>query len=141
ENAEYDVRADTFDKLQKRAAPKRKRPPPTDDADVPGEMETGDDNDNKTQTRPIITVDSTTMPVADVLHQVTDRLLAAGNCFSRTEQLVVINDQQISPILSSPELAGLLNQYVEFYFVDDEAGEYNPFPSAYANTWLNQHVE
>ena len=63
------------------------------------------------------------MPVGDTLHQVTDRLLSAGNCFSRAEQLVVINDQQITPILSSPELAGLLNQHVEFFFVDDEARE------------------
>jgi len=30
---------------------------------------------------------------------------------------------------------------VEFYFVDDEAGEYRPFPPAYANTWLNHRVE
>ncbi|MEX2188831.1 MAG: hypothetical protein WD875_18625, partial [Pirellulales bacterium] len=34
-----------------------------------------------------------------------------------------------------------LNQHVEFYFIDDEAGEYKPFPAAYGNTWLNHRVE
>ena len=61
----------------------------------------------------------------------------ACNCFSRSEQLVVVRDQSIRPVLSSVELTGLLNQHVEFYFVSDDCGEYKPLPSAYANTWLN----
>src|SRR5690606_32237838 len=124
-----------FDKLQKRAASQPASVPPSADADPNGEA--GDDGDG----RPTIVVDTATMPVGDTLRQVTDRLLAAGNCFSRAEQLVVIHDGQISPVLSPPEMSGLLNQHVEFYFVDDEAGEYKPFPPAYANTWLNHHVE
>jgi hypothetical protein len=67
--------------------------------------------------------------------------LAAGNCFNRVEQLVVVNDETISAILSSPELAGLLNHFVEFFFVDEEEGEYKPLPPAYGNTWLNKRVE
>jgi hypothetical protein len=91
--------------------------------------------------RPTIVVDPRTMPVGDTLHQVTDKLLAVGNCFDRADQLVVINDERIAPVLTSPELAGLLNQHVEFYFVDDEAGQYKPLPQTYANTWLNNRVE
>lgn len=143
DNAEYDARAATFDKLQKRDAPKGRQVPGTGDGtnrDVGGEAPADAENENAGG-HPTIIVDSATMPVADTLAQVTDRLLTAGNCFSRAEQLVVIHDKQISSILSPPELAGLLNQHVEFYFVDDEEGEYKPFPPAYANTWLNHHVE
>jgi DNA recombination protein RmuC len=43
--------------------------------------------------------------------------------------------------LSAPELAGLLNHYVEFYFIDEESGEYKPFPPLYSNTWLNHPGE
>jgi hypothetical protein len=144
ENAEYDVRAATFEKLQHRNESKRApQPSPATDAcegdvDVtPDEVGDGD-NGPEQQT---ITVDPRTMPVADTLHRVTDRLLAAGNCFNRVEQLVVVNDETISAILSSPELAGLLNHFVEFFFVDEEEGEYRPLPPAYGNTWLNKRVE
>jgi hypothetical protein len=145
ENAEYDARAAVFEKLQKRAAQKSSVPPAElidvseDDGggNVPIEgAEAVGDGDRAT-----ILVNPQSMPVGDTLHQITDRLLAAGNCFLRSEQLVVIREEQISAILSSPELAGLLNQHVEFYFVDEEAGEYKPLPAAYANTWLNQHAE
>ncbi len=141
--AEYDARVATFEKLQKRAAPKGRQVFEASGAsgiEAYGDASPdGDDADRSG--RPTIVVDAATMPVAHTLRQVTETLLAAGNCFSRTEQLVVINHQQISPILAPPELAGLLNQHVEFYFVDGEAGEYKPFPPAYANTWLNHHVE
>ncbi|MEQ8790105.1 MAG: hypothetical protein RIC55_27665 [Pirellulaceae bacterium] len=143
DNAEFDARAVTFDKLQKRAAPKEQRIPiHAEDANGNGGTEApADAEDGSNGGRPTIVVDSATMPVGDTLQQVTDQLLSTGNCFSRAEQLVVINDQQISPILSSPELAGLLNQHVEFYFVDDDAGEYKPFPPAYGNTWLHHHIQ
>jgi len=91
--------------------------------------------------RPVIRVDPSIMQVGDTLHKVTDRLLAAGNCFNRAQQLVAINDLQIHTILSAPELAGLLNQHVEFYFINKDAGEFKPFPPAYANTWLNHDIE
>ncbi len=32
------------------------------------------------------------------------------------------------------ELTGLLNQHVEFYFVNEDGGEYKPLPTSYANT-------
>jgi hypothetical protein len=133
----------TSPKVRFKQTESRRQIPGAGDA---GNIEANDDanpdsDDAESRGRPTIVVDAATMRVADTLSKVTDKLLAAGNCFSRSEQLVVINDRQITPILSSPELAGLLNQHVEFYFIDEEAGEYKPFPPAYANTWLNQHVE
>jgi len=144
DNAQYDVRSSKFDKLQKHTSPTahpvagRTYFASDGDADEPP---SGGLEDDGADGRPTIAIDPQTMPVADTLHQVTDKLLAAGDCFIRADQLVVVNAEQILPILTSPELAGLLNQHVEFYFVDEEAGQYKPFPAAYANTWLNQHVE
>ena len=143
ENAEYDARAAMFDKLHKRTA--GKGPKVLDRVDGPSAHGAGeppaDPEEGGTSRRPTILVDPGTMPVGDTLHQVTDRLLAAGDCFNRAEQLVVVNGETISPILSSPELAGLLNQYVEFFFVDDEEGQYKPLTPAYGNTWLNHRVQ
>lgn len=141
ENAEYDHRAATFDKLQKRNAPKGRQASNASDASREVGTEAPANAEDESAGRPTIVVDTATMPVADTLAQVTDRLLGAGNCFTRAEQLVVIHDTQILSILSPPELAGLLNQHVEFYFAEEEAGEYKPFPPAYANTWLHNHVE
>ncbi|MCI0333568.1 MAG: RepB family DNA primase [Planctomycetes bacterium] len=142
ENAEYDCRAATFDKLQKRLTAKPSNDPThAIDHNAVGNGEPAAGVDHQGAGRPTIVVDPQTMPVGDTLHQVTDCLLSAGNCFSRAEQLVVINNDQISSILSSPELAGLLNQHVEFYFVDGDGGQYKPLPPAYAGTWLNHHVE
>ena len=144
ENAEYDVRAATFDKLLRRASPKGPQSPglvQQADSDGTGEPDGEDAETAGADGRPTITVDPQVTPVGDTLHQVTDRLLAAGDCFTRAEQLVVVHDETIMPILSSPELAGFLNQHVEFYFVKGDAGEYKPLPPPYGNTWLNQHVE
>ncbi len=141
-NAEYDVRSATCDKLQRRTKPKGERASlASDDSAGIGGGPTLGINENGGGDRPTIVVDPTTMPVADTLQKVTDQLLSTGNCFSRADQLVVIHDQSIAPVLSSPELAGLLNQHVEFYFVDDQAGQYKPLPPAYANTWLNNRIE
>ena len=53
---------------------------------------------------PMICVDPQTMPVGETLHQVTDRLLATGHCFSRTDQLVVVHDDTI---IADPVLTGI----------------------------------
>lgn len=140
EKAEYEVRAGTLDKLQKRVAPKPGPAQSLVEACEDGAGEPPGDADEAGR-RPTILVDPQTMPVGNTLHEVTDRLLATGNCFTRVEQLVVVNGEMITPILSSPELAGVLNQHVEFFFVDDETGQYKPLPPAYGNTWLNHRVE
>ncbi|MEX0718069.1 MAG: hypothetical protein WD066_15865 [Planctomycetaceae bacterium] len=142
ESAEFDVRAATYEKLQKKAKPKG---PPVA---VPGICVEGvgglahdGDEEGSGGGRPTVVVDPHSTPVGDTLHEVTSRLLRTGTCFSRAGQLVVINDHDVKAILTPPEIAGLLNQHVEFFFVDGEGGEYKPFPSSYANTWLNNHAE
>ena len=144
ENAQFDIRAATLEKLEKRS---RTKTPQASSLVQTFALDSGeplpdlDQIENGSAGRPTILVDPQTMPVADTLQQVTDRLLSTKNCFSRTDQLVVIHDDAIQPVLSSQELAGLLNQFVEFFFVDEEAGEYKPLPPAYGNTWLNQRLE
>jgi hypothetical protein len=128
ENAAYDVRASQFEKIRRRTVALVTPPRPTELAESQGLEHT---------TRPVIHIDSRVTPVADTMGQMTEHLLRAGNCFNRIDQLVVVRDQTISPILSSHELAGLLNQHAECYFLDDDGGEYKPLPSAYGNTWLN----
>jgi len=138
DSAKYDVQAATFDKLKKRATPKDLGVSVHSDNSIGNaSVDVGDGG----RCRPTIDVDPTTTPVADTLQQVTNQLLSTGNCFSRTDQLVVIHDDMIRSIISSTELAGLLNERVEFFFTNDESGQYKPLPSAYSNTWLNNQVE
>lgn len=142
DNAEYDVRASTFDKLQQRTTPNTGIASARPGGSMGNSgVEPLVDFVKQDGGRPTIDVDPTTTPVADTLQQVTDRLLATGNCFSRADQLVVVHEESITPVLSSPELAGLLNQHVEFFFMYDESGQYKPLPPAYASTWLNHLVE
>ena len=133
-NAEYDVRATTCAKLQRRSPSLVTTASPcvTSDPESAGPEE---------PTRLTIQVDSRSTPVAITMGQITEQLLTAGHCFNRVEQLVVVRDNAISPVLSSAELAGLLNQHAEFYFVDDDGGEFKPLPPAYGNTWLNHAGE
>jgi hypothetical protein len=143
ENAAYDVQADTLERLQKDASKKQKQcaqvgagagsaVPPDEDDGAGGN--TDDDH-------PTIVVDPSNTQVSTTMCQITDRLLAAGGMYSRADQLVAIRNHTISPILSTGELIGLLNHYVEFYFADEEAGEFKPLPTNYANTWLNHPGE
>ncbi len=139
ENAEFETRCKFFEDVEKDL--NKKRPPSNSTSvDASGdETPSFDDPDNND--KPTIEVIPATMPVGDTLSQVTDTLLGARNCFIRTDQLVVINGEQITPVLSATELAGLLNQHVEFYFSEDGSGEYKPLPAIYANTWLNHYYE
>lgn len=142
-NAEHEVRASTFEKLQKRNSPKH----PEVSAPIQGDSDDGDSGappeaaEPSDSERPTIIVDAANTHVAVTMAQITDRMLQAGNCFNRAEQLVAIYGESISPILKPIELAGFLNQHVEFYFVDEEAGEYKPLPTQYGGTWLNQPSE
>ena len=91
--------------------------------------------------RPKITIDSSIHPVAHTLRQITDQLIASGNCFRRCNQVVAINNERITPILNANALSGFLSQHVEFYFSNGEVGRYRSIPGAYANTWLNNSSE
>ena len=140
ENAANDYCSKTVDKLEKRsAAVGRERRNSTIGSGRIGNGETpaaGRENGNS---RPTIFVDSQFMQVADTLYKVTDCLLAAGNCFSRAEQIVVINNQQITPIITVPELAGLPQSACGVLFQDEGEGRRHnkPLPPQYASTWLN----
>ncbi len=143
ENAEFEVRAGTYEKLLGKNTPKNPTKPLPDDAamDAEGGDPAGMGEPRGEDTRPTIHIDATTTPVGDTLRRITDCLVGAKDCFIRCEQLVVIHGDSITSILSPPEFAGLLNQHVEFFYVDKEGGEYRPLTPAYGSTWLNQHVE
>ena len=128
ENAAYDVQVAQFEKIQRLTAALVTHRPATDPAESQGRGHTE---------RPVIHVDPSSTPVAETMGEITEHLLRAGNCFNRIDQLVVVRDQTISPILSSNELAGLLNQHAECQFHTKEGEKYTPLPSAYGNTWLN----
>ena len=146
ENAEYDVRNSAYEKAQAAAAPvpgvQTTEPTPESNAEgrEPDEPLDGYDAEDSR----VIRIDTATTPVGDVMSRITDRLLSAGDCFHRSGQTVVVSGEQIDPILSTPELCGLLNQHVEFYFdgrKEDAPGEFKPLPSNYAYTWLNHRME
>ncbi len=142
ENAEYEARAAILEKLEKRVH--RQKPeaaPIVAGQEPPDGDEHNDVNPPEEPRQPTIHIDSAVTPVGATMRRITDRLLEVGGCFSRVEQLVVVRDECIMPVLSAAELAGLLNHYVEFYFVDDEGGEYKPLPAGYGNTWLNHPGE
>jgi hypothetical protein len=144
ENAEHVVRTETFNKVQKHI-PATKTEVADDAAptcdDAPGDDHDGDagrdSDDNNTTNRPVIEVHPS-IPVGTTIDRITHRLLKTTCAYNRAGQFVVLNQATIIPVLSAPELAGLLNQFVEFYFIDDEAGEFKPLPANFANTWLNR---
>jgi hypothetical protein len=145
EKAAYEVRAATYERLRKDLPSNGKAKVtrcdgavasgPPDNPDNPVDEPGGDDD------RPTIDIDSSTTPVGATMRQITDRLLATGDCYSRVDQLVTVTNHSIRPILSARELSGLLNHYVEFFFIDGEEGEYKPLPGSYGNTWLNHPGE
>ena len=145
ENAEFEVRAAKYDKLQRKIEPQISAIAVNDSSIAPTDCHVEGSQVSEFQSvadsKPTIHIDTANIPVGDTLQQVTDVLIGTGNCFLRTEQLVTIHDHQIFTILSTSELAGLLNQHVEFFFTKDEGGEYKPFPPAYGSTWLANHAE
>ncbi len=143
-NAEFDVHTDQLE--TQRESKKPKEPARRDEGQLPCEQDfdattgefAGQDDHSEDTT---IVVDPTVTPVAATLQQLTDRLLAAGGCYARCDQLVVIDDEKIIPILLPPELAGLLNQHAEFVLVGPKTRQFCPLPTNYANTWLYQRKE
>jgi hypothetical protein len=151
ENAEYETRSELFARLEKRAAPGRI--PPHQPENVSPDAANGRPGQPPNQScgldceepegpgQPTILIDPTTTPVSETMRRITDRLLEVGGCYRRVEQLVVVRDGRITSILSTAELAGLLNHHVEFYFVDAEGGEFKPLPASYGNIWLHHPGE
>lgn len=141
ENAEFDVRAGTYEKVAARVAAVSPVPPPDteNDSNLLSLHDTG--MDDGPDQREIIRIEAATTPVGDTLRQITNCLFDAGDCFVRCDQLVVVHGDAIATVLSPPELGGLLNQHVEFFYVDDKDGEYRSLSTAYAQTWLHNRVE
>lgn len=139
EKAEFEVRAGVYEKLTTGSSATRKQ---KKNRNIEPQSRTGGPEDEGgDDSPPTIQIDAATTPVRNTLVQITDVLVAAKDCFMRCDQLVVIHRDNITSILSPPELAGLLNQHVEFYYLDEEGGEYRPLTAPYANTWLNQRLE
>lgn len=88
-----------------------------------------------------IVIDSARMHVRELMRQISDRLLAANDCFLRLGQCVVINGEEIQTLLTAPELAGKLNHHVEFFFAEERGGGYKPLPTSLGNTWLHHPGE
>jgi hypothetical protein len=91
--------------------------------------------------RDTIVIDESINPIIRTLRRITDTLLNRKTTYTRAGQCVALRGQDLAVIGNSNELAGHLNQYVEFYFRDEEAGQYRPLPANYGNTWLNNPSE
>lgn len=129
ENASYNTREVCLDKLLDQKSTKKNKPRNTEDSPT------------SSSGRQIIEIDESTTFVGDTLHAVTNLMVATGGCYRRADQTVAIHDDKILSILNSAELTGLLSQFAEFSIQKEEKSEFKPFPTAYANTWLNNHVE
>ncbi|MHC2066135.1 hypothetical protein ACYFX5_01560 [Bremerella sp. T1] len=136
DKAEELVRAKTLEKLEFQAGFNR----PTDgdglneeDVHLPGKP--------PEETYSTICVKTSYTPVAKTMSRITDLLLEVGGSYVRADQVVFVSGEEIIPILSSAELSGLLNQYVEFLFVEHKRYSYKPLPPNYGSTWLNHHGE
>lgn len=139
-NAEHHARIKKFEKLKTKT--KSAKCDSGDDYQHNGEHDSnGEQSRNTSELKPEIRFDPAYTPVHILMRQITDILLKVGGCYIRANQLVAVKDDSISPILSPPELSGLLNSLVEFFFVKDDGGEYKPLPPYYGSTWLNHPDE
>lgn len=140
DNAEFGVRAAKYEKINRELSKDLPQPPPTDcESFADGQpVESGPGHAHGRRT---IFVYRGMSEVGDTLREMTGILLVAKNCFVRADQLIVIHGDHITSILGPAELAGLLSEHAEFYISSEEGGEFKPLPTAYASTWLNNHVE
>lgn len=127
-NAEYAIKLQKYEELAGKSMWEDEDKP----SPAPPEIDSG---------RRTIEVAASDTPLIDTLQAVTSTLLDSGNCFDRAGKLVAIHDDQINAILTSQELAGLLSQHVEFYFIDERSGKFKPLLPAYGSTWLNNYIE
>jgi hypothetical protein len=87
-----------------------------------------------------IYVDSGTR-VAEVARQMTECMLGAGTFYLRADAVAFVADHRCELVQTHAQLAGLLNQYVEFYFQGEKEGAYKPLPPSYGSNWLNKPLE
>ncbi len=129
-NAEYAIKLQKYEELAGKTMwedEERQAPPPRDDADTGG--------------RPVIEVNASETQIGETLSEITQSLLDRSNCFCRAEQLVCIQEEKIRTVISAQELAGLLSEHIEFWFIEDRGGKYKTLPTNYATTWLNNQLQ
>jgi hypothetical protein len=88
----------------------------------------------------VVTIAPST-PVRQTMQQITTRLLATGNCYQRVGQTVLIEAEEIEPLLTASELAGQMNALCEFLYIEQRGVAYRPLSTSLANTWLNQPAQ
>lgn len=88
----------------------------------------------------VITVDGST-PVCETLTQITDRMIDSKTSFLRSNQLVIVRGETIKAILSHSDLKGMLNQHVEFRYVEKNGMRFRPLTPEYGETWLHKSSE
>lgn len=139
EAAEFQVREQTCDRL----LPAQSRPHQSNENTLQcvNLAEAMDADDEVVCARDTVEIDPTVARVIDILAQITQVLMSAKICYLYCDQLVVVKGSSIHTILSAVELAGLLNEHVEFYVKDAKRGQYKPLPTEYGNTYLNQRAE
>lgn len=95
--------------------------------------------------RPTIPIDPEHISLADTFCQLTDELVRANRYYVRADQLVRVNGDDITSIMTASELAGAVSQHVEICLVihrkDEAIWEHRPLPTSYANTYLNNQLE
>lgn len=138
-NAEEAVRRSTFERLSSSAPPSSASN--KDNGRWTEIHESTSHDSGEDWERPTIEVDASQTTVAQTLRETTNHLLATKECYRRSEQLTVIHGDTIWPILAPAELAGVLSEYVEYYFVSERYGAFKPFPVSLGSTWLNNRTE
>jgi hypothetical protein len=143
ENAEYAVRNQMLAKIEADLPPPTPIPSQAPQSAAPLTVAecTGDAVEpswgDQVESRPRIEIASE-VEVGETMQQITATVLGTGCCYNRADQLVLFHGDNLTPILTSPQLIGFLNQYVEFCLIGEGSFEFAPLPTSYANTWLNR---
>lgn len=140
EKAEYEARCTVYEEAEQEFAKSQPQKAASQSTGPSGDC-SAQSFDSEYIERPIIDVVPATMQIGEILHQATDVLLGSKTAFTRADQLVVVNNSNISAVLCSNKLKGLLSEHVEFRFHENDKSEFRPFPPDYGNTWLNNQVE
>ncbi|MDX1963860.1 MAG: hypothetical protein SFX18_11945 [Pirellulales bacterium] len=145
-NAETACRLEIINKYNLQAVPACETDEGRDECEqVQHAKEGGHESAGGGQELPIIFIEEESSSVRTTLAAITDRMLESKECYTRSEKLVVIREGSIVFVNSASELAGLMNEYVEFVYqiVSEKSNksEYKPLTANYANTWLKKHSE
>ncbi len=76
-----------------------------------------------------------------ILESITFVLKKTNRYFTRANQLVLIRDGNISPILEVGQLIGTLSVHCEFVSIKDDKKSFKTLPNNYAIAWLNNYEQ